>query len=961
MHLLRPTTVSPTHASLTPASVFEMKYGWLMRWALHFTRHDEGAAEDLVQDAFLRLMVYWPKLKDNVEQVEPFLYSTLRYAYLMKSRRDRRFNFQDLSPIEFDDLHLSLREEKGLDPADVQNDLRRIVMYLCWRKQSAKSASILLLRFFHGYFPDEIARIAVMKRSSVDELLRGIREEVKTHLSNPSSVEVIRQAKPPEPTPREMAEPPEQFVEHLQQVIFQARTTACLDFRQLMRPYQAEIQKPISCELLAHIVSCESCLHAVSSHMGLPPRSQGSDNGFDSFKRRSKNHSGSSSRNADDKIRRVIAGGMERFRQLYEHHPRALSIVVNGDVLATRDINSITSELQVQLAAERAQGVVEVVSEQNVPLLALYVSDLPPDAPPELTHEIELSDQRILHLALQFTAEGASINLYYRDPTLVAAAEGIVELDADEGNAFNDLHAEATGSRSDFTTRRWKTPWWRRLFERLMPMQLPEMNPMLATAMVCALAAVVFLFLSIRSFPRMKPEDILEQTTASENTASQSRAGVVVQTVRIQTPRRTLERTLYRDVQRKRRTKERKLDRDDEALRLQLETLGISWNDPLSAGSFRDWHDHAKILKDVVRQPEKGLLTLTTTTAEGSNIANETLFIREADFHPVERTIELRQAGTVEIAELNYSLLPWSSVNPDLFEPVSDIGPMRGKSMHPSLVPRAAHLLSSIELDTAELGARMVLGRLHLDTDDRIELLRQPSGIEIKGVVADEDKKRQLQGQLYTLPHVSTSLLTLQEMAVRPAAGSDVTRIQQSSVTATQVPSALDRYLTERNIDRTASSVSSQIEQLVLSSYAVKHESEQIADLLTRFASSATLSDSARITLSELLVQHKAALLDALGQENHQLTTLQLVSHPEDIPTNLAGDAESLRQVAGYNLTLCTELTSETNPSPRSTQLIAAELQGSIAQLRIIVLHISAAAQLAQPTAVTPKATNQNQ
>jgi DNA-directed RNA polymerase specialized sigma24 family protein len=51
----------------------------------------------LVQETFIRLIVSWPRMKDKIERVEPFLYSTLKYAYLMESRRGRRFSFQDLT------------------------------------------------------------------------------------------------------------------------------------------------------------------------------------------------------------------------------------------------------------------------------------------------------------------------------------------------------------------------------------------------------------------------------------------------------------------------------------------------------------------------------------------------------------------------------------------------------------------------------------------------------------------------------------------------------------------------------------------------------------------------------------------------------------------------------------------------------------------------------------------------
>ena len=102
MQLIKSQNVRDAETS-TPASVFAEKYDWLLRWALHFTQNDHVVAEDLVQEAFVRLLVSWPRIKDNIDQVEPFLYSTLKYAHLMELRRSRRFNFQNLALIEFDD------------------------------------------------------------------------------------------------------------------------------------------------------------------------------------------------------------------------------------------------------------------------------------------------------------------------------------------------------------------------------------------------------------------------------------------------------------------------------------------------------------------------------------------------------------------------------------------------------------------------------------------------------------------------------------------------------------------------------------------------------------------------------------------------------------------------------------------------------------------------------------------
>jgi len=725
MRLIWTQKAATDQPAFTPARLFEAKYDWLMRWAMHFAQNDRAAAEDLVQDAFVRLMNSWPRIKDSIDDAEPILYSYLRYSYLTEIRRGRHFRFEDLALIEFDDLRLSLKEEKSVDPIEIQDDLRRVVAYLCWRKRSAKSASVLLLRFFQGYFPEEIARITLMRRSDVDKLLKLAREEVKTYLADSSRVQIMHHGNPPELMPRQMAVSSEHFAVELRNTIFEARFGACLSPEDLLRQYRAEKPKPISCELLAHIVSCKDCLEAVHSSNGFPPIPLRSEEGVSNLRRRSRRGTDQVTPASKEEIRRVLAGGMERFRQLYEHHPRSLSIVVDGDILAKRDISSATSELMVQTGKERDLNIVEVVSEQNIPMLTFYVGALPPQAPPEQSQKVELSDGRKLELRLQFTGEGIVVEVFYHDPTLLTAAHDSAESFSESEDGLGEIAAmtprEIPAAIENKPRRR---PWWRWFLSRIKKMDFPEMNPMLATAMVCAVAAIVFLVLSLRSVSVIKPGEMLQRATAAESRAVQSGPGVVVETVRIQTPRRKLERTIYRDIQGRRRTRDQGLSQAETTMRKEIEDIDIPWNDPLSVASFRDWHDRVTVAREVVKRPKQGLLTLITTVAEGA-IASESLTVRESDFHAVERTVQLRDAETVEIAELNYSVLPWNSVNSDLFEPVSDAGPVIRSNVHAVLHPLIPHTLSSVEIDEAELSARLVLNRLRLDTNDRVELVRR--------------------------------------------------------------------------------------------------------------------------------------------------------------------------------------------------------------------------------------------
>ncbi len=346
--------------------------------------------------------------------------------------------------------------------------------------------------------------------------------------------------------------------------------------------------------------------------------------------------------------------------------------------------------------------------------------------------------------------------------------------------------------------------------------------------------------------------------------------------------------------------------------------------------------------RDRVARTEKGLLTLTTTAGDGP-VASESLTVREADFHPVARKIELRNAETIEIAEVSYNVLPWSSVNPDLFEPPFMSSSSLSGDTHPSLTGHLPLPLTETQIDAAELGVQLVLSRLHLDANAGISLNRAADGVHVQGVVESNAVKHQIQAQLYQIPNVFPSIFTVREMASRPNAGSEITSIRQTSVAAA-APSALERHFLAHNMDR--SGVAASAQHFVDSAFAIKHESEQIAGLLDRFSSNATLSPEARTELSELLVEHKAKLLDALADEERQLVALQLVSRPAGAEADGSASANALRLMADRNFSACVQLISAADSSASPPQAIASQLADSIAQLRATTLQISAAAQL---------------
>ena len=89
----------------------------------------------------------------------------------------------------------------------MQDDLRRVAVYLAWRKETAKCASILILRFLHGYIREEIMKVALVSAQAVSNGLLLARDEAKIYLEDATSLRVLRHPAPPAPLPRQVAVP----------------------------------------------------------------------------------------------------------------------------------------------------------------------------------------------------------------------------------------------------------------------------------------------------------------------------------------------------------------------------------------------------------------------------------------------------------------------------------------------------------------------------------------------------------------------------------------------------------------------------------------------------------------------------------------------------------------------------------------------------------------------------------
>jgi DNA-directed RNA polymerase specialized sigma24 family protein len=945
----------------TPASVFAAKYDFLLRWAQHFTQGDRAAAEDLVHETFLRFALQQEEIEDP-ENAEPLLYTYLKRVYSAQLRRTQRQRFVSLTTVEFDSLQMSLREQKDADPVKVQGDLRRILSYLCWRKETMKSASVMLFRFFHGYFPEEIMRVSLLARPSIDYALNAARDEVRLYLHEPDRLRIIHGEKTPDFRHDEFALPVYELMDDLRETLFRSTETACLPEETLLAYYRAEERRPISRELLAHIVSCRQCLDRVNLFQGRPPASSISSETILSQGKRAGSGFGKKTPSKSSGPQRLLEIGERRLREVLEHRPRALMICVNGEVVASQNVESTKNTQKIEVKDGDPLDLVEVLSEQGVCLLPILLRALPPSAPPEIRHEVELSDGRSIEACLTFNVHGCVIEVSYFDPRFFERmTDGALQVIEEElASSPTEWQLALNGESGHASLAAPKVPWMSKLANWIRKPNITPVRPLPAIGLgaVLAVIACVFIWLGMRPIA-ITANTLLVRSQAWDSAAvNGGQPGVVRQRLTIKSPGRRVDRIVYRDLQGRRRWKEQPLSTEDEMLRGRLTVAGIAWNEPLSATHYQDWHDHQHVRKDTIVRAGKHLLKLTTTVPDGL-ISEQSITVRDDDFHPVERSAAFRGGETVEIAEVDYEVLPWSRVEPGLFDPASEqTAPGNGTVRRPVALPHhSLSVPSDGDIDVAELSALLVLNRLHADTSEQIDIVRQPSGIQVKGIVATVERKRELEEQLGRVPHINPTIHTFEEMARLSAAQQQTTSI--AAVSDVEQSTPLQRYLMARGWSR--DDVGRLSQDLFNNAVAIERDSRAISQLEERFATKSGLAGSGRQALDELLAHHRESLKREVSDEEALLSKIGIAALLGDRNFSpFVSRTAEISQLAERVRALSKEMLSDTNAQARNVEQIVPELQGSLAQVRAIANKQKAASQAAQTVSPPPASPHDN-
>jgi len=405
LHLLAPFSQPKTHEEL-----FLEHYGKLVEWALQVTqrRHDE--ANDLVHDLYVQLIRTRPEIDlSDDDRVRGYLYTMLRNLSVSRARRAGRDALSSLQIVDYESVEYGLACIDRSKLIVVRSSLAHVCEYACVRRETSRSASVLILRFFLGYYPSEIARILQVTRGAVEKHLQAAREEARVYLERPGVLRFMGQAATLPPMASSfLPDDPMALIAELRHRIRSGVKGGCPAEAVIQQRYIQQRLCMATAEL-AHVVSCERCLELTNTALGLPSLA-------DRFPGDTIHRDGdgndppnSSSSGPDPSVLK------KKVRQAYEHLPSKLQIAVDGEIVAAQRVSSIRNELQVKLEPLAKPAFLEVLSEQGIRLAYLQIED-PLVSPQPYVANAELSDGRFVELKFGLAGGVPVISVFYYDP-----------------------------------------------------------------------------------------------------------------------------------------------------------------------------------------------------------------------------------------------------------------------------------------------------------------------------------------------------------------------------------------------------------------------------------------------------------------------------------------------------------------------------------------------------------------
>jgi len=880
---------APAQPETSREEIFAERYETLLEWALQLTHHQRDSAEDLVQDAFVQFVLARTQLEE-IENVNGYLRRLLRNMHVSRATRlTQRLQDDALSIADYDTVLLgwtAIEPERRMQAAE---QLHQIYAYACFRKESSRAGSVLILRFFLDYFPTEIASVLGSSRHTVDQWQGIARREAKVFLSEPDRLRFV-DTKTAAVRPWTLYPASDvDLMRALRGMIFGSRHGTCLPSEQLQLAYLPGRTDALSATELAHVVSCRACLDAVNTILGLPSLAERYPAEDCSGEEPPRDAGGSGGSGG---VPTVLPKRFKRqLREVREHKPSELRIVVNGVALSSLRVNSDFSELDLNLPPDEPVEFVEILSEQDFQLLFLTAGE----TSSEQWAEIELSEGRTLEVSLKII-DGPQLRVVYNDPVVEAIASG--------GSTSKGMLSSPLTIVPPARVKRWleilKDTFSRRRDvedsgrSSMTSLSLSGQSPRVARTRVWTSPA----WLTVLIAAAMAGAFLLYKANLdkAQTAASLLRQAIVAETSRGRTADRVAHRSLNLEIRRSsegalvsRHTIEswESYDRHQRIQRLYDESGRLLAAATQNAdGSRTLYHHRSKVaqprgatpdsllldLEDIwqltpsiqdykaliadstvanlVERPTDYLVTFDQARTIGaSRLIRATLTLAKSDLRPIEQTLVVQRGEELreyKFVETKFEVLPAKDVPANVFEIERELMSEGARSSGAGTLrntgpssPTSVAASTELEIDVAYL-----LSQAKADRNEQVALTRSASGsLRVEGVVDTAERRNEFLRALRPFssnPAVSIDIHTVAEAAAKQKAGGvkETVREVEDTGDAIAVEDELREYFARRGLtaDAVDQSVRAYSSRVVNQSYRALLRAVELKHLAARFA-----------------------------------------------------------------------------------------------------------------------------
>lgn len=347
---------------------------------------------------------------------------------------------------------------------------------------------------------------------------------------------------------------------------------------------------------------------------------------------------------------------------------------------------------------------------------------------------------------------------------------------------------------------------------------------------------------------------------------------------------------------------------------LQLNRWQESW--PVSAAAFRAWRDsiqvqHESVTATVLEGGDSGwrLRTVADGPLSPNAIVEATLDVRAATWQPVRESFRVAMDGGFWIYELqqnSFEVIALNSLPRDFFAevlpPRGDVAAVASGKALPQTGPTPA------DLDRAEVEAEWVLHRLGLCVSNTVEIVREATGLRLRGSVETLAERDELQDALKPIPYLNSDIQTVEEEKRAGERGELKAGADESapSLVIRDAPSRLEEQLAS------GPSLARQSGEIVLLSEGLKAQAWALRRIAERYKDhrSATFGASQRRVLGAIIRDHSNEIHARSGELETRVASLLPAAPLREPEDEAAQSAKALADSGDWN-NICFNLFAE--------------------------------------------------